>query len=67
MSDESRRLDRLREAEARLEAAADDDDDVGRRLAALRHDIELALADLDRTIESTRRARGPEEDLPDEP
>ena len=60
MSDDSRRLDRLREAEARLEAM-ERDDDVSRRLMALRHDIELALADLDSTIESTRRAQAKEE------
>ena len=59
MSDDSRRLDRLREAEARLEAL-ERDDDVSRRLAALRHDIELALDDLNSTIESARRAQAKE-------
>jgi hypothetical protein len=61
------RLERLREAEAQLEAQAPDDN-VARRLAALRHDIELALADIERTITSTRRAQEPRgEPVDDEP
>jgi hypothetical protein len=63
MTEGADRLERLREAEARL--AREVGDDVARRLAAIRHDIELALADIEATIASTRRAQDKPEDAPE--
>jgi hypothetical protein len=65
MTEGADRLERLREAEARL-AREVGDDDVARRLAAIRHDIELALTDIEATIASTRRAQDKPEDAPEQ-
>jgi hypothetical protein len=56
MEDDAARSSDLRAEEA--PASGDDTSDpVSRRLAALRHDIDLAMADLDETIRRARAAR----------
>jgi hypothetical protein len=65
MTDGAERLDRLRAAEARL-AAHVKDDDVAHRLAAIRHDIELALVEIEETIARTRHAQHKPEDAPEQ-
>ena len=63
---DERRLQELREREARLRELDENDDEVGWKLKALRADIQAAQSDLDKTIAESRarakRLEGPPRD-----